>query len=77
MPLPYHAIRAEIEIGEREFQAALNGMVLVLNWLKLGQPSRAPKHYVVNQQLNGQQKGILQRLRRLASDWVDLPAVTA
>ena len=77
LPLPYHKVQTWDSKDERDLQAAINAMVLVLNWLKLGKPAKAPTGYRVQDELSGEQRGIIHRLRRLCGEWVGAPDITA
>ena len=48
-----------------------------MNWLHLGQPCAVPQTYRAAAPLTGEQKGIVQRLRRLGTCWRDAEPVTA
>ena len=55
----------------------LNLMVLMMNWLHLGQPNKAPVNYAASAPLTGEQWGIVRRLKHLASHWNKADAVSA
>ena len=77
IPLPYWGKSYSAEKRERSFQQALNMMVVVLNWLQLGQPRRVPRDCNPYAVLTFEQKKILQRLRHLAKEWQNSPPITA
>ena len=59
-PLPLPARRGR---GSTAADQCLNSMVVVLNWLHLGQPCKVPSNYNAASTLTGEQKGIVARLR--------------
>ena len=77
IPLPFWGKNYSTEKRERNFQQALNLMVVVLNWLHLGQPRRLPRGFNPYAVLTFEQKKILQRLRHLAQEWQASPPITA
>lgn len=77
MPLPYPQIARQAAIAERAQQQALNCMVLVMNWLHLNQPSRAPRNYNLTAPLtDGQQQTVI-RLSRLMEAWTKSGPISA
>ena len=56
---------------------ALNSIVIVLNWLHLGGPSKVPDWYSARSRFSGEQRGILQRLKRGCQAWRTCPDITA
>lgn len=78
MPLPYPTLGRRHNSGKpHATKQALNAMILVLNWLSLNQPVRAPADYVIDAPLNSEQKKVIVRLTRLMQDWIDCPAISA
>ncbi len=76
IPLPY-ASPLDGEQKEKSFKHAINVMVVILNWLQLGQPRSLPKDFSTRAPLSPEQLSIVKRLRRLAAEWMDLGEVTA
>lgn len=76
MPLPYGDMAgcSQSEVALRRF---LNAAVLVMNWLHLGSPSRCPADFQLREPLTGEQRGVIARLRRLATAWRQCGPVTA
>lgn len=55
MPLPYPTLGRRRNSGKpHATKQALNAMILVLNWLSLNQPVRAPADYVIDAPLNSE-----------------------
>lgn len=78
MPLPYPTLGRRHNGGKlHATKQALNAMILVLNWLSLNQPVRAPSDYVIDAPLNSEQKKVVMRFTRLMQDWIDCPAISA
>ena len=73
-PLPLPARRGR---GSTAADQCLNSMVVVLNWLHLGQPCKVPSNYHAASTLTGEQKGIVARLRRLSAAFVKSPEITS
>ena len=78
IPLPYTK-RDDIPemIATTPFQRGVNAIVLMLNWLQLGQPGTAPKPFSLKWKLTGEQRGVVHRLERLMQLWAESPEVTA
>ena len=76
MPLPYGDMTGctQSEVALRRF---LNSAVLVMNWLHLGSPSRCPADFLLREPLTGEQRGVITRLRRLATAWRQCGPVTS
>lgn len=77
IPLPFWGKQSNLKKEERAFQAAINAVVVTLNWLHLDQPSRVPADFKPRQPLSPEQRGIVQRLRRLMSEWAESEPVSA
>ena len=77
MPLPYPGRKAAPAGEDGSWCSAVDAMVVVLNWLHLGQPCAVPATYCGSAPLTGEQKGIVQRLKRLSSCWRTAEPVTA
>lgn len=75
MPLP--PISGKTNSDDRGEGRALQSMVICLNWLHLGSPSRVPADYEPLAAMTGEQRGVLQRLKRLSSCWLDCPMISA
>ena len=73
-PIPLPARRGR---GSTAADQCLNSMVVVLNWLHLGQPCKVPSNYNAASTLTGEQKGIVSRLRRLSAAFVNSPEITS
>ena len=73
-PLPLPSRRGR---GTTAADQCLNSMVVVLNWLHLGQPCKVPSNYSASSKLTGEQRGIVFRLRRLSEAFVKSPEITA
>ena len=76
-PMPLPPISSKTNSDDRGEGRALQSMVICLNWLHLGSPSRVPADYEPLAAMTGEQRGVLQRLKRLSSCWLDCPMITA
>ena len=52
MPLPFSMVAEKFENTDAALMRVLNLMVLVMNWLHLGQPDKAPVNYMRPQPLS-------------------------
>ncbi len=77
IPLPYTNRDDGSKFLTTSFQRGVNAVILLLNWLHLGQPGTAPKPFSLRWKLTGEQKGVVLRLERLMQLWVDSPEVSA
>lgn len=77
IPLPFADVAVKFEQSDAALMRSLNLMVLVMNWLQLGQPCKAPSDYCASAPLSGEQWGIVKRLKRLARQWNEAEPVTA
>ena len=77
IPLPFSDVAPKFDQPDAALMRSLNLMVLVLNWLHLGQPGKAPFYYSADAPLTGEQWGVVKRLKRLAQHWADAEPVTA
>ena len=75
MPLPYPALfegpaadPAQLPFPIRALHKALNLMVAALSWLHMGRPRVAPAAMALFRPLSSQQRGVVRRLERLASE---------
>lgn len=68
---------AKFDQSDAALMRSLNLLVLVMNWLQVGQPHKAPADYVASAPLSGEQWGIVKRLKRLAKQWNEAEPVTA
>ena len=78
LPVPYR-IDVYAEDGDEELalQRAVNVMVLVLNWLHLGSPSRSPPNLDASATLTPPQQSVVQRLRRFCQHWIAAGPIAA
>ena len=76
IPIPYRTL-LDGEQQEKSFRRAINMMVIILNWLHLGQPRSVPRDFNPRAALSPEQTGIVKRLRRLSDEWLQLGEVTA
>lgn len=78
IPFPCRLTASSMDdAGEKSFQQALNMMIVVLNWLHLGQPRRLPRDTSMHHPMTPEQLGIVKRLRRLAMEWAHIGPVSA
>lgn len=81
VPLPYPGRVQGCEAVSNEdaaaWQSCANVMVLLLNWLKLGQPFRWPSRYSAFCPLSQEQDLIVGRLKHLSGEWLLFQDVTA
>ena len=77
IPLPFWGKQSNLEKKERAFQAAINAVVVTLNWLHLDQPCRVPSGFQPRGRLTPEQRGIVQRLQRLMKKWAESDPITA
>ena len=77
IPLPFWGKQSNLEKKERAFQAAVNAVVITLNWLHLDQPCRVPSGFQPRRRLTPEQHGIVQRLQRLMKEWAEADPITA
>ena len=79
IPLPFDDSRGQFHFGilHHEIRQALTAMVITLNWLHLGQPSRLPQEFCSRGPLSGAQRAVVQRLLRLTTAWQKSPPITA
>ena len=77
IPLPYRGSDAAASDRENSFRRAINLVVIVLNWLHLELPRHVPQGFNPRQQLTGEQKLIVSRLRKLMREWYESGPVTA
>lgn len=73
LPLPHPSTGKD----RKPIDHALNNMIIVMNWLHLGGPSKVPDWYSARTPLSGEQRGIVRRMRRLCSAWESCPAISA
>lgn len=76
LPLPHPHV-GTLSSKNSALQRALNCMVLVLNWLHLGKPKRCPSDYVIDQQLSGEQRGIIGRLSKFFQEFLDVGPISS
>ena len=74
MPLPPAVATSQVSKCKEK---ALLAIILVLNWLHLGSPSRVPEDYIPYAVMTGEQRGVLHRLNRLCECWDPLMQVSA
>ena len=78
IPLPYTKRDQQAKsFSTTSFQRGVNAVILLLNWLHLGQPGAAPKGFSLRRRLTGEQRGVVSRLERVMQLWADSPEVTA
>lgn len=78
LPVPYRFdVYAEDGDEELALQRAVNVMVLVLNWLHLGSPSRSPPNLDASATLTPPQQSVVQRLRRFCQHWIAAGPIAA
>ena len=78
LPLPYPNGRStEVTTEQLSFQRGVNAVVLMLNWLHLGQPGKVPTSYKMNAPLTGPQHAMVKRLERLMGEWKTAPPISA
>ena len=78
IPLPYTKREQQAKsFSTTSFQRGVNAVILLLNWLHLGQPGAAPKGFSLRRKLTGEQRGVVRRLERVMQLWADSPEVTA
>lgn len=78
IPFPCRLTASSMDdADEKSFQQALNMMIVVLNWLHLGQPRRLPRDTSMHHPMTPEQLGIVKRLRRLAMEWAHIGPVSA
>ena len=78
MPLPFPRAFAKGERSEtRLSEKAVNSMVILLNFLDLGRPARAPEQCLGGHPLTDAQWEQVDRLRDFAGAWVSLPRLSA
>eukprot|EP00438_Fugacium_kawagutii_P029903 Skav200720 [mRNA] locus=scaffold2650:194332:201147:- [translate_table: standard] len=76
MPLPFKTIDEAADFDPAA-QRALNCIVIVFNWLHLGQPARVPRDYCCEASLTQVQHEMVGRLQRLMGEWLQCPEITA
>ena len=77
IPLPYRGKLHSGTTREKSFARALNLLVICMNWLHLGQPSKPPRDFNPYASLTSEQIGIIKRLKLLALEWRNSTSVTA
>eukprot|EP00438_Fugacium_kawagutii_P007238 Skav211558 [mRNA] locus=scaffold2228:116375:121024:+ [translate_table: standard] len=77
LPHPQVGLGGEDHTVDIAMQHCLNNMVVVLNWLHLGQPGAPPRTYCAALPLNGRQRAVVGRLRRFCDVWQKVGEVTA
>ncbi|CAK9010282.1 Ankyrin-3 [Durusdinium trenchii] len=79
IPLPYPALLA----GAREateddaWRRCANMMVLILNWIHMGQPAIWPRKFSIFSSLTPSQLVLVTRLKHLAGEWLKFKDITA
>ena len=76
-PLPLLALKQSSSDFPLHEQRCLQNMILVMNWLALGQPGQVPPDYCGSAPMSGEQRGIVARFRSLTKEWVRQPPVTS
>ena len=76
-PLPLLVLKQSASEFPMHEQRCLQNMILVMNWLALGQPGKVPSDYCGSAPMSGEQRGIVARLRSLIQEWVQQPPVTS
>lgn len=78
LPIPYPEGRSgNTAASNFSFRRGVNAVVLLLNWLYLGQPGKVPSTYKLDAPLSGPQLAVVKRLERLMGEWKTAPPITA
>ena len=78
VPMPYWCSADAKEDGDEiALRKAVNAMVLILDWLHLGSPSKPPGDFDVAAPLMPSQQSVIDRLRRFCKHWLDAGPVAA
>eukprot|EP00434_Breviolum_minutum_P030991 symbB.v1.2.027409.t1/scaffold2802.1/size122644/5 len=78
IPLPYTKRDGRSKSYEiTPLQRGVNAIVLLLDWLHLGQPGACPREFSFAAPLTGAQQAVVQRLEKLCRPWDAAPPVTA
>ena len=79
-PMPVPGLKKDdkkLDADEAASLASLQAMIIVLNWLHLGQPRKVPSGFEPHAKPTPEQRAVVARLKRLGGEWRDFRTIGA